>query len=345
MEKIDIKSLRLYELEKKLLDMKLPKFRTKQIYSWLHHKFATSFDDMTNLSIALRQQLNATFYINQLKIKKKLVSAIDGTTKYLFELEDGNCIESVLMKYKHGNSLCISSQVGCKMGCNFCASTLGGLVRNLTPSELLDQVYTTTVDSGEKVSNIVMMGIGEPLDNFENVLDFLDILSSEDGLELSLRHVSLSTCGIVEKIDELAKRKLGLTLSVSLHAPNNQVRNTMMPINKRWNVEQLLDACKRYFDATGRRISFEYALIHGVNDGEEHAVELAKRLRGTVSHVNLIPVNNVEERSYTRTNSKRIHAFKESLLKKNINATIRRELGADINAACGQLRRNTELEG
>lgn len=345
MEKIDIKSLRLHELEQKLLDMKLPKFRTRQIYTWLHQKFVSSFEGMTNLSLALREQLDCVFYINELKIKKKLVSEIDGTIKYLFELVDGNCIESVLMRYKHGNSLCISSQVGCKMGCNFCASTLGGLVRNLTPSELLDQVYAVTVDSGEKVSNIVMMGIGEPLDNFENVLAFLDILSSADGLELSLRHVSLSTCGIVEKIDELAKRKLGLTLSVSLHAPNNEVRNTMMPINKRWNVEQLLDACERYFNATGRRISFEYALIHGVNDSEEHAVELAKRLRGTVSHVNLIPVNNVQERNYVRANSKRIHGFKESLLKKNINATIRRELGADINAACGQLRRNTELEG
>lgn len=345
MEKIDIKSLRLHELEQKLLDMKLPKFRTKQIYTWLHQKFVSSFEGMTNLSLDLREQLDCVFYINKLKIKKKLVSEIDGTIKYLFELVDGNCIESVLMRYKHGNSLCISSQVGCKMGCNFCASTLGGLVRNLTPSELLDQVYAVTVDSGEKVSNIVMMGIGEPLDNFENVLAFLDILSSADGLELSLRHVSLSTCGIVEKIDELAKRKLGLTLSVSLHAPNNEVRDTMMPINKRWNVEQLLDACERYFNATGRRISFEYALIHGVNDSEEHAVELAKRLRGTVSHVNLIPVNNVQERNYVRANSKRIHGFKESLLKKNINATIRRELGADINAACGQLRRNTELEG
>lgn len=345
MEKIDIKSLRLHELEQKLLDMKLPKFRTKQIYTWLHQKFVSSFEGMTNLSLDLREQLDCVFYINKLKIKKKLVSEIDGTIKYLFELADGNCIESVLMRYKHGNSLCISSQVGCKMGCNFCASTLGGLVRNLTPSELLDQVYAVTVDSGEKVSNIVMMGIGEPLDNFENVLAFLDILSSADGLELSLRHVSLSTCGIVEKIDELAKRKLGLTLSVSLHAPNNEVRDTMMPINKRWNVEQLLDACERYFNATGRRISFEYALIHGVNDSEEHAVELAKRLRGTVSHVNLIPVNNVQERNYVRANSKRIHGFKESLLKKNINATIRRELGADINAACGQLRRNTELEG
>ena len=343
-KKQDIKSFTLEELTALTAQFSLPKFRAKQIYSWLHEKRVGSFHEMSNLPADLRRLLDEKFYINAIHIKKRLVSAIDGTVKYLYELMDGNCVEAVLMKYKHGNSLCISTQVGCRMGCKFCASTIGGLVRGLTPSEMLDEVYTAQADSGERVSSIVLMGIGEPLDNFDNVLCFLNILSSQEGLNLSLRHVSLSTCGLADKIDELAQKKLQLTLSVSLHAPNDQIRDRSMPINKRYNMDRLLQACRNYFDITGRRISFEYALIDGVNDSPQNARELAHRLRGMGAHVNLIPVNSVDETGYQRSSREAIDRFKEQLEKLGVNVTVRRELGVDISAACGQLRRQSQKE-
>ena len=339
MEKQDIKSLTLAQLTAQFTTLNLPKFRANQVYSWLHDKRVSSFAQMTNLPLALRGQLDGLFYINAVQIRRKLVSRLDGTVKYLYELQDHNCIEAVLMRYHHGNSLCISTQVGCRMGCRFCASTLAGLVRNLTPAEMLDEVYTAQQDSGERVDSLVLMGIGEPLDNLENVLTFLEILSSPQGLNLSLRHVSLSTCGLVDKIHELAQRKLQLTLSVSLHAPNDTIRNLSMPINKRYNIETLLDACRAYFEVTGRRISFEYALLDGVNDVPEHAAELARRLHGMGAHVNLIPVNEVAETGYRRGSRTKIEQFRGQLERLGVNATIRRELGSDIAAACGQLRR------
>lgn len=339
MEKKDIKSMTLQRLTEEVLEMGLPKFRAGQIYDWLHNKRVEGFQEMTNLSAPLREQLEQRYYINRLSIKKKLVSRLDGTVKYLYELRDGNCVEAVLMGYHHGNSLCISTQVGCRMGCKFCASTLAGRVRDLTPSEMLDEVYMAQKDSGKRVDSLVLMGIGEPLDNFENVMDFFEILSSPQGLNLSLRHVSLSTCGLVDKIRELSKRKLQITLSISLHAPNDTIRNLSMPINKKYNVETLLAACREYFEVTGRRISFEYALIDGLNDRPEHAIELARRLRGMGAHVNLIPVNEVAETGFKRGSRVKIEAFRDQLEKLGVNATIRRELGADIAAACGQLRR------
>lgn len=344
MEKLDLKSYTLTELKTVIKEMGLPQFRAGQIYSWLHEKRVSTFAEMSNLSVSLRSQLDQKFYINAIRIKKKLVSAIDGTVKYLYELQDGNCVESVLMHYHHGTSLCISSQVGCRMGCKFCASTLAGCVRNLTASEMLDEVYTAQANSGERVDGIVLMGIGEPLDNFDQVMKFLEILSSPQGLNLSLRHVSLSTCGLVDRIRELAQKKLQLTLSVSLHAPNDEIRNRSMPINRKYNIEQLLAACRYYFKVTGRRISFEYALIAGVNDAPEHARELASRLKGMGAHVNLIPVNPVKETGYKRGNRAEIERFRDRLEKLGINATIRRELGSDISAACGQLRRQDAAE-
>lgn len=342
--KEDIKSLELEELTESLIQLGQPKFRGKQIYSWLHEKRVDSFEQMSNLPASLRQQLEQRYYINRLSIIKKLVSKIDGTQKYLLRLKDNNCVEAVLMRYKYGNSICISTQVGCRMGCKFCASTLAGLARSLEPSEMLDEIYTVTKDSGERVSNVVLMGIGEPLDNYENVMRFLRILSSKEGYNLSLRHLSLSTCGLVDRIYELAEQKLGLTLSISLHAPNDEIRNQTMPINKRYPVDELLRACRYYFDKTGRRISFEYALIEGVNDEIFHADELAARLRGMAAHVNLIPVNPVKERGFKRGSKQRIEAFQKELEAKGINATVRRELGADINAACGQLRREYDRQ-
>ncbi len=339
LERKDIKSLFPQELEAELAALGQPKFRAKQIISWLHEKRVTSFDEMTNIPQSLRAVLQENYYITTLKIVRRLESKLDGTVKYLLELKDKNCIEAVLMKYKHGNSLCISTQVGCRMGCKFCASTLAGLVRSLEPSEMLDEIYTAVRDSGERVSNVVLMGIGEPLDNYDNVLRFLRLLSMPEGYNLSLRHLSLSTCGVVEKIDQLAEEDLGLTLSISLHAPNDEIRNQTMPINKRWNVDELMRSCHAYFAKTGRRISFEYALIDGVNDEPQHAKELANRLKGMPAHVNLIPVNPVEERGYKRGTRQKIENFQHQLQKLGVNATIRRELGADINAACGQLRR------
>lgn len=339
MEKKDIKSLFPQEVEQQLIELGQPKFRAKQIVSWLHEKRVNSFDEMTNIPLALRRVLEEHYYINSLTIVRKLESKLDGTVKYLYELGDKNCIEAVLMKYKYGNTLCISTQVGCRMGCRFCASTLAGLVRSLKPSEMLDEIYTAVQDTGERVSNVVLMGIGEPLDNYDNVVRFLRLLSMPEGYNLSLRHLSLSTCGVVDKIYRLAEEDLGLTLSISLHAPNDSIRSQTMPINNRWGVDELMKACRDYFDKTGRRISFEYALIDGVNDEPCHAQELAKRLRGMSAHVNLIPVNPVKERGFKRGSRQKIEGFQHMLTKLGVNATIRRELGADINAACGQLRR------
>lgn len=341
MDKKDIKSRTLAELKEEFAALGLQSFRAKQVYSWLHEKQVESFDEMTNLSAKHRELLNDEYYINALEVERKLVSAIDGTVKFLYKLRDGEFIESVFMRYKHGNSLCISTQVGCRMGCKFCASTLLGLKRCLEPSEMLDEIYTAQRVTGEKVSSIVLMGIGEPLDNFDNVMRFFEILSSEEGMNLSLRHVSLSTCGLVDKIRKLAEYKLGITLSISLHAPNDEIRSQTMPINSKWHIDELLDACRDYFKITGRRISFEYALIAGVNDSDECALELAKRLSGMISHVNLIPVNQVKERGFSRSSKQRIRRFVELLEKNGVNATVRRELGSDINAACGQLRRDS----
>lgn len=340
MERCDIKSLYLPELEAQLADLGQPKFRAKQLFSWLHEKRVGSFEQMSNLPQSLRTQLEERYYINSLKIVRRLESKLDGTVKYLLELQDKNCVEAVLMKYKHGNSLCISTQVGCRMGCKFCASTLAGLVRSLKASEMLDEIYIAVADSGERVDSVVLMGIGEPLDNYDNVLRFLRLISAPEGYGLSLRHLSLSTCGLVDKIYQLAEEDLGLTLSISLHAPNNEIRSQTMPINQRWPVEELLEACRAYFAKTGRRISFEYSLIEGVNDEPQHARELAKLLGGMPTHVNLIPVNPVKERDFRRGSRQKIEAFRHQLQQLGINATIRRELGADINAACGQLRRD-----
>ena len=315
-----------------------PAFRARQIFSWLHAKGANSFDQMTDLPKTMIAQLEETCVIERLTVERVQKSK-DGTEKYLLGLADGNCIETVLMRYEYGNTICVSSQVGCRMGCRFCASTQGGRVRNLTAGEIADEVYTAARETGERVSHIVLMGIGEPLDNFDNVMAFLEILSDPRGLNLSLRHVSLSTCGLVDRIYALAERRLQLTLSVSLHAPNDAIRSRSMPVNARYNVDTLLRACRDYFAATGRRISFEYALIAGENDAPEHAAELAARLRGMGAHVNLIPVNPVAETGYRRGDRAAVERFQNELRLRGVNATIRRELGADINAACGQLRR------
>lgn len=335
---IDLKDLEFCELEEFLKDLSEPKFRAKQIFSWLH-RGVESFDEMTNISKSTRDKLSEKSYVSTLKIREKYVSKIDKTTKYLFELPDGNCIESVVMYYNHGISICISSQVGCRMGCNFCASTIGGLYRSLTPGEIINQVIFAQKDIGERISNIVMMGIGEPLDNFDNVIKFLKNINREDGLNIGYRHISLSTCGIVPKIYELAKCQFPITLSVSLHAPNNEIRSSIMPINKKYPIEELMAACRDYIKTTTRRISFEYSLISGVNDSMENADELARLLSGMLAHVNLIPVNKIEERDYKKGNKKQINDFCERLNKRGINATIRRELGSDIQASCGQLRK------
>lgn len=346
MEKIDILSCTLQELEAFFTEIGQPKFRAEQVFRWLHVTRVKQFSEMSNLSAQLRGLLDEKFYITSLKIKKRLVSGIDNTVKYLYELPDGEYIESVLMHYHHGNSLCISTQVGCKMGCRFCASTIAGFVRNLTPSEILEQVYAAERDTGEAVATIVLMGIGEPLDNFDHVLRFLALLSAPNGCNMSLRHVTISTCGLVDRIELLAEKKLGLTLTVSLHAPNDDIRSASMPISQKWKMDQLLAACKKYADTTGRRVSFEYALIRDVNDKEEHALELASRLKGMLCHVNLIPVNEVAERKdqYRTATLKNVQRFQKILQDKGINTTIRRTLGSDINAACGQLRREASGE-
>lgn len=317
-----------------------PAFRGKQIYSWIHEKRVFDFDRMTNLPAALRETLSQRARLPAVTTRKRLESKLDDTVKFLFELPDHLCVEGVLMRYHHGLSLCISTEVGCAMGCTFCASTLGGLVRRLTPAEMLGEVYEAERQAGEPISSLVLMGIGEPLDNFDNVLDFLTILSSKEGRNLSLRHVSLSTCGLCDRIDELADLGFGLTLSVSLHAADNKTRSEIMPVNRRYPLEELMRSCRRYFSKTGRRISYEYALIAGVNDTQAHAERLAKLLEGQNCHVNLIPVNPVKERGTRRPDAGSVRRFAALLEKLGQNATVRRELGSDIAAACGQLRRS-----
>ncbi len=337
--KTDIKSLSFTELKSEIESIGEKSFKAGQIYTWLHKKGVTDFDEMTDISKDLREKLKKSYDIYNCSIEKKLVSVYDDTVKYLFRLNDGELIESVVMKYKYGYTICVSSQVGCKMGCTFCASGIAGFIRNLQPSEILSQIYTAQRDLNIRISHIVMMGVGEPLDNFDNVMKFLSMISDEKGLNIGMRNISLSTCGVVSGIYELMNKKLQLTLSVSLHAPNNEIRSRTMPINNKWNVETLLKACRDYTDYTSRRISFEYAMINGVNDSDECAHELGKKLKGMLCHVNLIPVNSVKERSYTKSCDNRIKAFIRILEKYGINTTVRRTLGSDINASCGQLRR------
>ena len=337
----DIKSMNQAEMADYFRELGEPAFRAKQVFQWLH-RGAVSFDDMTNLSKGLREKLSGSCYITAPAVERKQVSAQDGTIKYLWKLRDGNCIETVLMRYHHGNTVCISSQVGCRMGCAFCASTLGGKVRNLTPSEILDQVLFTQLDSGVPISNIVLMGIGEPLDNFDTVMRFLELVNHPDGLNIGMRHISLSTCGLVEKIDKLADLRLQLTLSVSLHAPDDETRSRIMPVNKAVGVERLFKSCRQYFEKTGRRISYEYAMIDGVNDSDWQADLLAKHLKGTPGHVNLIPLNEVKESPLKP--SRRVEAFQKRLEQHGITVTVRRKLGGDIDASCGQLRRKAMQE-
>ena len=335
---MNLKSLTQPELADILNELGQPAFRVKQVYTWLH-KGVRSYDEMTNLPKGLRETLAETYPINAPKVVRRQESQRDGTIKYLWELSDGNCVETVLMRYRYGNTVCISTEVGCRMGCAFCASTIGGLVRRLEPYEMLDEVLFTQVDSGLLVSHIVLMGIGEPLDNFDNVMRFLELVNSPDGMNISMRHISLSTCGLVPKIDELAKRKLQLTLSVSLHAPNDAIRNQIMPVNKAYPSEELLEACRRYYAATNRRISFEYAMIQGINDSEENARELLRRLKGLPAHFNLIPLNHVEESPLKPSTRAAVAAFQKTLEDGGVTATVRRTLGGDIDASCGQLRR------
>ena len=335
----DIKSMTLQELKDEITAMGEKSFKAGQIYGWFHKHGAVSFDEMTNISKDLRSNLQKKYDIYNCSIEKKLVSLYDDTVKYLFRLNDGELIESVVMKYKYGYTICVSSQVGCKMGCKFCASGIAGFVRNLTPSEILSQVYTAQRDLGIRISHIVMMGVGEPLDNFDNVMRFLSLVTDENGLNISMRNISLSTCGVVTGIYKLMDKKMQLTLSVSLHAPNDKIRSNTMPVNDKWNIDELLKACRDYTKATSRRISFEYAMISGVNDSDECAAELGKRLKGMLCHVNLIPVNSVKERDYKKSSDNRIAGFIKTLEKYGINVTVRRTLGSDINASCGQLRR------
>ena len=337
----DIKSMTLEEITQACREMGEPAFRGKQIFTWLH-KGVTDFEGMSNLSKALREKLAARYYITAPAVARKQMSRLDGTIKYLWELQDGNCIETVLMQYKHGNTVCISSQVGCRMGCAFCASTIAGKLRDLTPSEMVDQVLFTQLDSGQEISNIVLMGIGEPLDNMDNVLRFLELINHADGMNIGMRHISLSTCGVVPGIDRLAELQLQLTLSVSLHAPDTETRSRIMPVNRAYDVEELFAACHRYFKKTGRRISFEYSMIDGVNDNDWQADLIAKRIAGMPGHVNLIPLNDVVESPFKP--SKRVSAFQKRLESHGLTATVRRSLGGDIDASCGQLRRKAMEE-
>ena len=335
----DIKSMTLLELRDFLQSMGEPAFRGKQVFSWLS-RGAASFDEMSNLPLSLRERLRETCSLTVPSVARKQVSARDGTIKYLWELADGNCVESVLMRYHHGNTVCVSSQVGCRMGCAFCASTIAGKVRDLTPGEILDQVIFTGKDSGAPVSNIVLMGIGEPMDNLDAVLKFLELVNCPDGLNIGMRHISLSTCGLLPGIRRLAELAPQLTLSVSLHAPDSETRSKIMPVNRAYGVEELFAACHDYFEKTGRRISFEYAMIDGVNDQDWQADLIAKRLRGMPGHVNLIPLNDVAESPFRP--SRRTAAFQKRLESHGVTATVRRSLGGDIDAACGQLRRKAE---
>ena len=338
-----LKSMTLPELAQVLKALGQPAFRAKQVYTWLH-KGVRSYEEMTNLPKALRDTLAEKYPICAPSVVRKQESQKDGTIKYLWELSDGNCVETVLMRYHYGNTVCISTEVGCRMGCAFCASTLGGLVRKLEPYEMLDQVLFTQVDSGLPVSHIVLMGIGEPLDNFDNVMRFLELVNSPEGMNISMRHISLSTCGLVSQIDKLAEKKLQLTLSVSLHAPTDEIRNTIMPVNKAYPTEALLQACRRYYEKTGRRISFEYAMINGVNDTPEAAKTLLKRLKGLPAHMNLIPLNHVEESPLKPSTRQAVQRFQTLLEEGGIPTTVRRTLGSDIDASCGQLRRKYTKE-
>lgn len=340
MEKIDIKSMYIEELEQLLQAWGEPKFRGKQIFDWLHQKQVDSFEEMTNLPKSLREKLAEKAAINGVEMVRRLVSQIDGTRKYLFALADGAIIESVWMQYEHGNTVCISTQVGCRMGCKFCASTLDGVERGLTAGEMLSQIYAIQKDCGERVHGTVLMGSGEPLDNYENVLRFLRLINDPGGQNMGQRHITLSTCGLVDQIDRLAEEDLQITLAVSLHAPNDAIRTQTMPIAKVYSMEQLLAACRRYAEKTKRRITFEYALIHGVNDKEEQARELAGKLKELLCHVNLIPVNDVKERNFSRSSSEQVKRFAAILNDNGVETTVRRKLGSDIDAACGQLRRS-----
>lgn len=339
-ELVDIKSMLPNEIEQSFKELGMPSYRAKQVFSWLS-KGVKSFDEMSNLPISLRQQLSQIYYIDAPRVLSKQISKIDETIKYLWQLRDGNSVESVIMRYRYGNTICISSQVGCAMGCAFCASTIGGLVRNLTPSEILDQVMFSQLDSGVKINNIVLMGIGEPLANMENVLRFLELVNLPDGLNIGMRHITLSTCGLTENVDKLAERNIQLTLTVSLHAPDDETRSKIMPVNKAYGVEKVMKACRDYYKATGRRVSFEYAMIDGVNDTEYHANTLAGLIGKAGFHVNLIPLNDVRESPLKPSKPENMKRFTDILSKKGINYTIRRKLGGDIDASCGQLRRKT----
>lgn len=340
--KKDIKSMTLEEVTAELGTLGEKPFRAKQLYDWLHVKLVTDFDQMSTLSKSLRERLKEHYSVTALKVVGERISAVDGTRKYLFGLEDGNVIESVWMKYHHGNSVCISSQVGCRMGCRFCASTQGGRVRNLTAGEIANEVYAAARDTGERVSHIVLMGIGEPLDNFDHVMDFLSIISSPNGVNIGMRNISLSTCGLVPMIYKLAERHLGLTLSVSLHAPTDEMRSSMMPVNDVYPVEQLIRACRDYQQETGRRVSFEYSMVNGVNDSPQTARRLAQLIKGMGAHVNLIPINPVDGSPYSATDAANVKRFQTLLTELGVNATVRRRLGTDISAACGQLRREAK---
>ena len=340
---MNLKNLTQQEIAGILKELGQPAFRAKQVYTWLH-KGVRSYDEMTNLPKGLRDVLSEKYPINAPKVVRKQESKKDGTIKYLWQLSDGNCVETVLMRYNYGNTVCISTEVGCAMGCAFCASTIGGLVRRLEPFEMLDEVLFTQIDSGLPISRIVLMGIGEPLDNFDNVMRFLELVNSEDGLNISMRHISLSTCGLIPKIDALAEKKLQISLAISLHGPNNEIRGKVMPVNRAYPIEDLLEACRRYFAATGRRIHFEYAMIDGVNDREEDAREILRRMKGLPAHFNLIPLNHVEESPLKPSSKAAVAKFQKILEDGGITATVRRTLGGDIDASCGQLRRKYNRE-
>ena len=340
---MNLKNLTQQEIAGILKELGQPAFRAKQVYTWLH-KGVRSYDEMTNLPKGLRDQLSENYPINAPKVVRKQESKKDGTIKYLWQLSDGNCVETVLMRYNYGNTVCISTEVGCAMGCAFCASTIGGLVRRLEPFEMLDEVLFTQIDSGLPISRIVLMGIGEPLDNFDNVMRFLELVNSEDGMNISMRHISLSTCGLIPKIDALAEKKLQISLAISLHGPNNEIRGKVMPVNRAYPIEDLLEACRRYFAATGRRIHFEYAMIDGVNDREADAKEILRRMRGLPAHFNLIPLNHVEESPLKPSSKAAVARFQKILEEGGITATVRRTLGGDIDASCGQLRRKYNQE-
>lgn len=340
MEKIDIKTFSLEQLEEEIMALGQPKFRAKQIFIWLHQKHIENFDQMTNISKDFREKLKEKFKLTDIQILDVLKSKEDGTTKFLFQLDGGNIIESVLMKYSYGNAICISSQVGCRMGCTFCASTLDGLERNLTVAEMVSQVYEIQKYSKERVRSIVLMGSGEPFDNFENFKKFINIINDENGIELGQRHITVSTCGIVEKIYDFANLKTQVNLAISLHAPNDDLRRKIMPVAKRYSINEIVEACKYFSNVTKRRVTYEYALISGVNDSEECAKQIISLLKGSLCHINLIPVNNVKERNYIKSSTSQIKIFSKIIQNAGIEVTIRRELGSDINAACGQLRRS-----